>query len=147
MKFNTVIIGGGLAGLTAGISLQMAGQNTAIISEGQNALHFFSGSIESMEEAPQRVVDIFAQAGISLHYSPGFRLMPMGTFKKSTLSLEDISLFPEAKIGHKALIVSFSGYHDFFCGFLQEGLEKQGVQCRIKLLSLPELEQLEKSPR
>ncbi|MBQ9529000.1 MAG: anaerobic glycerol-3-phosphate dehydrogenase subunit B [Bacteroidales bacterium] len=146
MKFNTVIIGGGLAGLTAGISLQMAGESTAIISEGQNALHFFSGSLESMEEAPQRVVDLFAQAGISLHYNPGYRLMPMGTFKKSTLSLEDISLFPETKIGNKALIVSFSGYHDFFCGFLQEGLEKQGVQCRVQLLSLPELENLEKSP-
>ncbi|MBQ6081665.1 MAG: anaerobic glycerol-3-phosphate dehydrogenase subunit B [Bacteroidales bacterium] len=146
MKFNTVIIGGGLAGLTAGISLQMAGKSTAIISEGQNALHFFSGSLESMEEAPQRVVDLFAQAGISLHYNPGYRLMPMGTFKKSTLSLEDISLFPETKIGNKALIVSFSGYHDFFCGFLQEGLEKQGVQCRVQLLSLPELEHLEKSP-
>ena len=146
MKFNTVIIGGGLAGLTAGISLQMAGKSTAIISEGQNALHFFSGSLESMEEAPQRVVDLFAQAGIALHYNPGYRLMPMGTLKKSTLSLEDISLFPETKIGNKALIVSFSGYHDFFCGFLQEGLEKQGVQCRVQLLSLPELEHLEKSP-
>ena len=34
MKFDTVIIGGGLAGLVAGISLQRAGQNVAIISTG-----------------------------------------------------------------------------------------------------------------
>ena len=146
MKFNTVIIGGGLAGLTAGITLQKAGRSTAIISTGQNALHFFSGSLESMEEAPQRIIDMFAEAGIALHYTPGVRLMPMGTFKKATLSLEDISLFPEPQIGHKALIVSFTGYHDFFCDFLAEGLEKQGMQCRIKLLNLPELGQLEKSP-
>ena len=146
MKFNTVIIGGGLAGLTAGILLQRAGQNTAIISTGQNALHFFSGTFESMEEAPKRIVDLYAEAGIGLHYTPGVRLMPMGTFRKAALSLEDISLFPDANIGHKALIASFTGYHDFFCGFLAEGLEKQGMQCRIKMLNLPELAILEKSP-
>ena len=146
MKFNTVIIGGGLASLVAGITLEKAGKSTAIISTGQNALHFFSGSFESMEEAPQRVTDLFAEAGIQLHYNPGVRLMPMGTFRKSTLSLEDISIFPEPAIGHKALIVSFAGYHDFFCQFLAEGLQKHGVQCSIKLLNLPELEALEQSP-
>ncbi|MBO4557917.1 MAG: anaerobic glycerol-3-phosphate dehydrogenase subunit B [Bacteroidales bacterium] len=146
MRFNTVIIGGGLAGLTAGITLQKAGRSTAIISTGQNALYFFSGSFESLEEAPQRITDLFTEAGIGLHYNPGVRLMPMGTFRKAVLSLEDISLFPEPKIGNKALIVSFTGYHDFFCSFLAEGLEKQGMQCRVKLLNLPELEQLEKSP-
>ena len=146
MKFNTVIIGGGLAALTAGITLQRAGRNTAIVSTGQNALHFFSGSFESMEEAPQRIVDLFAEAGVGLHYSPGVRLMPMGSFRKATLSLEDVSLFPDTHIGHKVLIASFTGYHDFFCSFLAEGLENQGMQCRIKMLNLPELENLEKSP-
>lgn len=146
MNFDTVIIGGGLAGLVAGIRLQQAGKRTAIISTGQNALHFFSGSFESLEEAPQEVLDLFSAAGIRLHYRPGVRLMPLGTFRPAALSLEDVSLFPEPWIGHRALVVNFKGYHDYFSSFLAEGLEKEGMECRVRFLHLPELDQLKLSP-
>lgn len=44
MRYDTVIIGGGLSGLTAGITLAETGQRVAIISKAQNTLHFSSGS-------------------------------------------------------------------------------------------------------
>lgn len=46
MKFDTVIIGGGLSGLAAGIELARRQRRVAIISAGQSSLHFSSGSFE-----------------------------------------------------------------------------------------------------
>lgn len=46
MKFDTIIIGGGLSGLTCGIALAQQKQRVAIINAGQSTLHFNSGSLE-----------------------------------------------------------------------------------------------------
>ena len=46
MKFDTIIIGGGLSGLACGIALAQQKQRVAIINAGQSTLHFNSGSLE-----------------------------------------------------------------------------------------------------
>lgn len=52
MKFDTIIIGGGLSSLVCGLRLQEAGVNTLIVSAGQNALHFSSGTFGLLGRMP-----------------------------------------------------------------------------------------------
>lgn len=52
MNFDSIIIGGGVAGLSCAIRCAEAGLKTAVIAAGQSALHFSSGSVDVLSRLP-----------------------------------------------------------------------------------------------
>lgn len=124
MKFDTIIIGGGLCGLTAGIELSRKGQKCLIVSSGQSALHFFSGSFElcSLSENPYEamasfdeshpysriglarlrelaaeVKPFFKEAGITLKGTDDanhWRITPLGLLKRAWLTMDEYAVLP-----------------------------------------------------
>lgn len=124
MKYDAIIIGGGLSGLTAGIELSRKGKKCLIVSSGQSALHFFSGSFElygmdadpfkAMESlAPQHpysmiglekvralaagVKPFFKEMGIEFKGEDGlnhWRVTPLGLTKPAWLTLDEYASIP-----------------------------------------------------
>lgn len=84
MKFDSIIIGGGIAGYTAGLRSLEAGLKTAIISNGQSALHFSSGSIDLLAHTPTGKV-IRNPAAIFDKFSKEFPAHPYSKVGKQTV--------------------------------------------------------------
>ncbi|MFM5243262.1 glycerol-3-phosphate dehydrogenase subunit GlpB [Aeromonas media] len=71
MKFDTIVIGGGMAGLSAALRLAEAGQKTLLMASGQSALHFSSGSVDLLESEgdPRAALPAFMAAHPDHPYS------------------------------------------------------------------------------
>lgn len=71
MKFETIVIGGGMAGLSAALRLAEAGQKALLMASGQSALHFSSGSVDLLESEgdPRAALPAFMAAHPDHPYS------------------------------------------------------------------------------
>ncbi len=97
MKFDTLIIGGGLAGLLCGVRLQEAGQKCAILSSGQNAMHFFSGGFGLLSRladgtAVEEPLKAISSLGNTHPYSK------IGTEKVTEYAQEAVTFFKDHEI-------------------------------------------------
>ena len=103
MQFDIVIIGGGLAGLCCGIELLKQGKRCALVSTGQNALHFSSGSFDLLNHLPDGTqVEYPIEALNSLMLQePTHPYVVMGTDKIADLAQQAKTLLTEAGIALK----------------------------------------------
>ena len=99
MRFDTIIIGGGLAGLVCGIKLQKAGKKCAIVSAGQSAMHFSSGTFDLLGRLPDGTeVESPLKAVPSLPSEHPYSILGIDRVKK--YADEAIRFFGECGIRH-----------------------------------------------
>ncbi|GLX64270.1 anaerobic glycerol-3-phosphate dehydrogenase subunit B [Proteus vulgaris] len=99
MKFDVIIIGSGLAGLTAGIRLAEAGKSCAIISNGQSALHFSSGSLDLLTHLPDGSLVTQPKKALAAlaEFAPKHPYSRMGETQVSTLIEQAQALLSSTK--------------------------------------------------
>ena len=199
MKFDVILIGGGLSSLVCGIRLQKAGRRCLMVSAGQNALHFSSGAfgllgslpdgtavqypLEAIPSLPAghpyakigvgkiaeyaaMVPGFFESCGVHLVAAAaaadpvlrsvrnGYRFTATGTMKPAWLAMSEVAFFPTEEAlrdsdgapVESALIVNFAGFLDFSARFIAEGLEKNGIRCRLETVRIDDVERLRKNP-
>lgn len=198
MKFDVILIGGGLSSLVCGIRLQKAGRRCLMVSAGQNALHFSSGAFGLLGSLPDGTAvqypleaipslpaghpyakigvgkiaeyaamapGFFESCGVHLVAAApadpvlrsvrnGFRFTATGTMKPAWLAMSEVAFFPTEEAlrdsdgapVESALIVNFAGFLDFNARFIAEGLEKNGIRCRLETVRIDDVERLRKNP-
>lgn len=103
MKFDVVIIGCGLAGLTCGIRLAEAGKSCAIVSVGQNSLYFSSGSMDFLSHLPdgREVTHPLAALSELAEQAPAHPYSRMGEENVASLIYRAESLLKESGLAVK----------------------------------------------
>lgn len=96
MRMDTVIIGGGLSGLTCGIALAKRGQRVTIVASGQSTLLFNGGSMELLGSIDGKPVNEPLQAISSL--PEGHPYSKIGASRVADLATEARQLLADAGI-------------------------------------------------
>ena len=169
MRYDTVIIGGGLSALLCGIELVRNGNKAAIVTTGHSSLHFSSGSFglyngaeplkavealgeghpytklgEDIEQLAAKATEILNVAGIATigdSEANHYIMTPTGAMRQCWLSVEGMVTSKDGKSldFNNALILCPEGFLDFYTQFVAESLSKLGVETSQATFSLPEL--------
>ena len=98
MRFDVVLIGGGLSSLVCGIKLQKAGKKCLMVSAGQNALHFSSGAFGLLGKLSDGS-DVLEPLSAVDALPPGHPYSKIGKEKLAEYAATVPEFFSECRIG------------------------------------------------
>ena len=90
MRMDTVIMGGGLSGLTCGIALAKRGQRVAIVASGQSTLMFNGGSMELLGSISGKTVTSPLEAIATLPQSHPYSKIGAGNIAALAASAKEL---------------------------------------------------------
>ena len=90
MRMDTVIMGGGLSGLTCGIALAKRGQRVAIVASGQSTLMFNGGSMELLGSIGGKTVTSPLEAIVTLPQSHPYSKIGAGNIAALAASAKEL---------------------------------------------------------
>lgn len=90
MRMDTVIMGGGLSGLTCGIALAKRGQRVAIVASGQSTLMFNGGSMELLGSIGGKAVTSPLEAIATLPQSHPYSKIGAGNIAALAASAKEL---------------------------------------------------------
>ncbi|KLU60245.1 anaerobic glycerol-3-phosphate dehydrogenase subunit B [Peptococcaceae bacterium CEB3] len=156
--WDGLVIGGGLAGLTAGIRALERGKKILIVSEGVGSLAFAGGVLDfgrvrelrRLEKHPYAYVGEAAQRAFSyfLQHNPAYTgtwgrqgsvLTPLGTLRETEILPRRLDASPLFK-ANRIVVAVPEGLKDFFPEIVKANLQKQfpSGSVRLKRLSVQE---------
>lgn len=159
--WDAIIVGGGLAGLVAGIRAQERGKNILMISEGIGSLLQSSGvinygRIEKLKALPghpyAKIKEEIVQEGWSYFQGicPGYTgvwekqqpiLTPLGSVRQVSLTPSGLQI---EQLHHSEHLIMYvpQGLKDFFPDVVSSNIQKEFPGCRVeaRMLRVPEFE-------
>ena len=153
---DAVVVGGGLAGLIAGIRAAQRGKKVLLVTEGVGTLFYFSGifdygDVESLRHLPRHPYTLFNSEAIAQgkHFvqeicpeyvandTPQFAFTVLGTVRQGDLMPRGMALPDRQDQGEFVLLVP-EGLKDFFPEIVAANMAREfpGWQVRVKRMQM-----------
>ncbi len=143
---KVVVVGAGLAGLTAALVAQAAGAKVEVVAQGQGALTLHPGWIEvgdaaalaERAEHPYRYAGEALQAGLAaLDQVVGLRAAAQGIMALGTRRAIAYTVGAPMPELNRVLIVGFEGWRDFYARWVADNLRRGGLVAASTTIAMP----------